>query len=251
MKKGVILRGLLLFFLVLAVSLTPRYDQVVSRVMNSSSSEVIVIDPGHGGIDGGAVSGQGVSEKAINLAIAKELQKMAEDAGWQVVMTRESDVSLGEGQPTIRSKKVRDLHARQELIEKVQPALVVSIHLNSFQEDRSVHGIQAFYPGGGGDDKDLQQSKKLANEIQKAVTSSLQDGTKRTPLAKDNVFLFKKVVCPVTIVECGFLSNNEEASKLQNTRYQQKLAKNIFYGISNFTGKKPKKITKIIENSDN
>ena len=253
MKKRLIQAGLCLGLLALAVMLVPGYSKIAEKVENMLSADVLLIDPGHGGIDGGAVSSRGVSEKAINLAIAQKLKEMAEAAGWQVVMTRETDDGLYEkGSGAIRSLKTQDLRARRELIEKTSPKVAVSVHLNSFKEDTSVKGTQVFYPGSGGETQVLEKSKKLAEILQDQVTQSLQSSTKkRVALPKQDVFLFKKVSCPIAIIECGFLSNPEEAELLQSDEYQAKLAKGIFEGITKYSGKKPRKNVKIVDSSPN
>ena len=250
MKKPLIQAGICIGVLILVATLVPGYGRIAAKVERLTGSEILLIDPGHGGIDGGAVSGQGVSEKAINLAISQEVKKLAQNAGWQVVMTRDADEGLYQkGSGAIRSLKTQDLKARRDLIQKIHPELTISIHLNSFKEDPSVKGTQVFYPGSGGGETVLASSKKLANIIQEKVTLSLRDGTNRVALPKSDVFLFKAVTCPIAIIECGFLSNPEEASLLQSSEYQQKLANAIFEGITQFTGKKPGKNIRIVDNS--
>lgn len=250
MKRRLIQAGLCLGLLALAVMLVPGYSKIAEKMENMMSADVLLIDPGHGGIDGGAVSSRGVSEKAINLAIAQKIKEMAQAAGWQVVMTRETDDGLYEkGSGAIRSLKTQDLRARRELIEKTAPKIAVSVHLNSFKEDSSVKGTQVFYPGSGGEAKVLEKSKKLAEILQDQVTLTLQNGTKRVALPKQDVFLFKQVSCPIAIIECGFLSNPQEAELLQSDEYQAKLAKGIFEGITKFSGKKPRKNVKIVDSS--
>lgn len=252
MKKRLVQAGICIGLLLAVTALVPGYNEIAARVERIMGTEVLLLDPGHGGIDGGAVSGQGVSEKAINLAISQEVKEMAEAAGWQVVMTRDEDEGLyEEGSGAIRSLKTQDLKARRELIQKTKPELAVSIHLNSFKEDPSVHGMQLFYPGSGGEEKVLEKSKLMAETLQETVALEIKNDKKRVPLPKSDVFLFKDVTCPITIIECGFLSNPNEAQLLQSEEYQQKLAKGIFDGITRFTGKKPKKNVEIIKSSEN
>lgn len=251
MKKRIVRAGIYMCILFLAVILVPGYNKLATRVQTAVAEDVLLIDPGHGGIDGGAQSSRGVSEKAINLAIAEELKVLAQNAGWQVVMTRESDQGLyQEGSGAIRSLKTQDLKARRDLIKKTQPQLAVSIHLNSFKEDASVKGAQVFFPGSGGSEKVLQDSKRLAEILQRQVTDHLQNGSDRTTLPKSDIFLFKEVICPIAVIECGFLSNPQEALQLQDSRYQQKLAQGIFKGITEFTGKIPRKPLKIVDSAE-
>ncbi|MCQ4637568.1 N-acetylmuramoyl-L-alanine amidase [Anaerovorax odorimutans] len=251
MKKRLIQAGICIGLLLFATAFVPGYNQIAAKVESVMGTDVLLIDPGHGGIDGGAESGQGVSEKAINLAISQEVKALAEKAGWQVVMTRETDTGLyEEGSGAIRSLKTQDLKARRELIKKTNPVLAVSIHLNSFKEDPSVRGMQVFYPGSGGEEEVLKKSKKLAEILQDTVGATLENSRKRVALPKSDVFLFKEVTAPIAIIECGFLSNPDEAKLLESSQYQQKLAKGIFEGITEFSGKTPRKNIRIVDNSE-
>lgn len=248
MKKRIMQAGIYMGILLLLLALTPAYSEIAKRVQSVMASDVLLLDPGHGGMDGGAESSRGVSEKAINLEIAQQVKKLAEDAGWRVVMTRESDAGLyQEDGGTIRSKKVQDLQARRELIQKTDPQAAVSIHLNSFKEDPSVNGMQVFYPGAGGEEQVLEKSKELAKIMQASVKKQLQIQKERPPLAKSDVFLFKEVTCPMVLIECGFLSNPQEAELLQSSDYQQKIAQGIFDAITAFTGKTPRKNIELVD----
>lgn len=233
----------------------PFGSHKITGVQLISAVDTIVLDPGHGGIDGGAVGIGGVCEKDINLEIAKEICTLAKADGWKVVMTREKDKGLytdvvGDGtkgveiknKRTIRSLKTEDLIERKKIIKKVNPVVSVSIHLNSFKEDRSVHGAQTFYPKGSGDEMVQEESKHLAECIQQNLVQGIQDGTDRVPLGKKDVMLFKNPTTPMVIVECGFLSNRAEEKRLQEKEYQKKLATFIYQGIMEYSGrdKKPK-----------
>lgn len=220
----------------------PAYDSVIAAVQKlTGGADVILIDPGHGGMDGGASSEAGVSEKDINLAIAGYIKQLAEADGWKVVMTREEDVSLGSSESkTIRSQKTADLLARKNMIRDVAPTVAVSIHLNSFKQDTTVHGAQTFYPGGPAEQAVLDESKKLAEAIQGQLILGMDDGTDRTALGKRDVLMFKQPTVPMAIVECGFLSNPGEAKLLEQKDYQQKLAKYIYEGILEYCGKEHK-----------
>lgn len=155
--KGISLRGrvkwawaLLLSVMVIILMITPISQDIglgVSRLMNT---DVIVIDPGHGGMDGGASSNKGTTEKDINLRIAMYMKELAELDGWKVVMTRETDKSLHKKEEgTIRNQKTQDLIARRELIKETMPMVAVSIHLNSFKQDPSVRGADILSVGTG------------------------------------------------------------------------------------------------------
>jgi N-acetylmuramoyl-L-alanine amidase len=220
--------------------ITPLYDTVVIKVQQITSSDIILLDPGHGGMDGGASSDAGVEEKDINLAIAFYIKELAEADGWKVVMTREKDIGLGDTKSkTIRGKKTADLIARSEMIRDVAPTVAVSIHLNSFKQDRSVRGAQTFYPAGPGEQSVLDESKKFAEIVQEQLVKGIDDGTDRVALEKRDVLMFKNPTVPMLIIECGFLSNQEEAKLLEQEEYQRKLAKCIYEGILIYSGREP------------
>lgn len=226
----------------------PMYKDVIKNVQNIASTDVIVIDPGHGGIDGGAESDNGFTEKNINLAISKQLEALAKADGWNVVMTRTEDISLGQDEKgTIRTKKTKDLLERKRIISEIKPIATVSIHLNSFKEDRSVHGAQVFYPSGSESNSVISESKRLAEIVQESVSKGIDDGTNRTALSKKGVLILKNPVAPIIIVECGFLSNSAEAKLLNSEEYQEKLARYIYEGIMTFSNKEVKKDVKIVD----
>lgn len=209
---------------------------------------VLFIDAGHGGIDGGAVSSGGVPEKDINLAIAKRVCRLAEDNGWNVIMTRETDKGLyGKEEGSIRAMKTADLRARRDMMRKYQPDAAVSIHLNSFREDPSVKGVQVFYPNRWSDQELNAQCEEFAEIMQGSLNETVESGKDRVPLVKDDVFIFKEEICPIVIVECGFLSNSEEAELLQTKEYQQQLAEGIMAGITEFTGVEKENPVKVID----
>ena len=183
----------------------------------------VVIDPGHGGVDGGAEADDGTPEKNINLNIALKLKQLAENDGWNVMMTREEDTGLySEQNSTIRSKKTEDLKKRKEIFDSSAADAAVSIHLNSYTADRSVRGAQVFYADGS------EESKMLAECIQDQMKN------RRRAMAKSDVLILQQAKVPTVIAECGFLSNYEESRKLRTDEYQNKLAKNIYSGIKNY-----------------
>lgn len=221
----------------------------LARIVQTSDADyVIMIDPGHGGMDGGASSSDGTLEKDINLAIAAKLAEMAEQYGCAAVMTRETDEWLCDTEEgSIRSRKTADLMARREMIRKYEPDLTVSIHLNSFKEDPSVRGAQVFYPSAGGSDVVLQQCSALADTMQQVMNRELQPDKPRTAMTRDGVFIFKEVLSPVIIVECGFMSNPEEAAKLTTEKYQMELAQCIMAAIADFAQLEKPRTVEIID----
>lgn len=179
---------------------------------------VWVVDPGHGGEDGGAVSVTGVPESQINLAIAKRLDALLGFFGENSYLMREEDISLHDPDAkTLREKKVSDLHNRAQLVGELEGAVLVSIHQNTFPQGK-YHGTQVFFAP-------TQGSQALAETCQQAIHTSLQpDNSRQAKPIADNVYLMNHVDCPAVLVECGFLSNPEEEAMLRQEDYQTKLA---------------------------
>lgn len=231
-KIGYILMACLLAWAVLCV---PDYEDVVSYVWKTADEPIVVLDPGHGGIDGGAESGDGTNEKNINLTISMRLKKKLEASGVKVIMTRQKDEGLYDDsqEGAIRSLKTQDMKERKRIIDESNADLTVSIHLNSFKEDRSVKGAQVFYPSYGDDDF-VEKSKQAAKIIQADLNNDINIDKKRSELGKNDVFLLKNVTGPIVIVECGFLSNSEDASNLKNTEYQNKVSETLNTSICKY-----------------
>ena len=202
----------------------------------AEKKKVIVIDAGHGGIDPGKIGIHGEQEKEINLKIAEILKTFLELDGYEVVMTRTEDGGLYDENTS--NKKVQDMKRRIEVIEEADPILVVSIHQNSYSEEY-VKGAQVFYYG------ESQEGKELAEVLQKSLVAELDKENHRTAKANESYYLLKKTESPTVIVECGFLSNSQEAELLSDAEYQQKVAVAISKGIENYLneeakdGKKP------------
>lgn len=200
-----------------------RVRQVSSeQVMTKKEKPCVIIDAGHGGADPGKVGINGALEKDINLEIAQKLKQFLELEDVEVVLTRDSDIGLYDENAS--NKKVQDMKRRVEMIEQVKPVMTVSIHQNSYHEEY-VHGAQTFYY------KNSEQSKILAENIQQSLLNSVDSENKRTAKSNDSYYLLKKTSLPIVIVECGFLSNSEEAQKLDSDYYQEKLAWAIHLGI--------------------
>ena len=187
---------------------------------------VIGIDAGHGGMDPGKVGIDGQLEKDINLSIAfklKEVLEVYEDIKIQVVLTRDED--MGHYSESDTNKKMADMITRCKLIEETQADILVSIHQNSYHSP-SVHGAQVFYYDRS------EEGKKLAETVQNSlVTSLVTEGKGRVAKANDSYYILLNVKCPAIIVECGFLSNPDEAKLLESDEYQEKVAKAIAEGI--------------------
>ncbi len=195
------------------------------RIKAEKERPCVVIDAGHGGADPGKVSVDGSLEKDINLVIAQKLQKFLLMADVDAVLTRETDDGLYDENAS--NKKVQDMKNRVELIEQRQPALTISIHQNSYHEEY-VHGAQVFYYANS------EKSKELAEKIQQVMAFELDRENARQAKANDSYYLLKKTSTPIVIVECGFLSNYEEAQKLSSELYQEKVAWAIHMAVMQF-----------------
>lgn len=192
--------------------------------------ETVVIDAGHGGEDGGAVSVSGAIESEINLEIALKLDSIFGLYGVNTVLLRDSDISLHDADAvTLREKKVSDLKNRVATIEALDDPIVISIHQNTYT-DSQYSGAQVFYANG-----DL--SKPLAEQMQETLRLALDSENDRTAAAiPDTVYLMNHISCRAILVECGFLSNPEEDMLLQSSEYQTKLAAALAGGYFSYLG---------------
>ena len=192
------------------------------------TNRIIGIDPGHGGVDPGAVSKSGVLEDDINLAIGLKLKRLIEQSGGIAIMTREEDKGLyTEKSTTLRQMKTEDLINRKALIEDTGCELFVSIHMNSFTNSK-YSGSQTFYYDG------YPENEKLASIIQEELKVVLDRYNRRAAAIRDDVYLIKELSIPSVLVEGGFLSNPEEEILLQTEEYQEKIAWAIYVGIMKY-----------------
>ena len=216
----------IIFILILLTSLVIiTYNYRSMRASNTITlRKVSIIDPGHGGIDGGASGRSGVKESEINLKIAQKLRLLLEQNGAIVLLTRDDDRGLYSDSGSVREKKNEDLKNRKDFINNSQADLYISIHLNSFPQTQ-YYGAQTFYPRG------CDKSKEAAELIQEEFIRVLNNGNKRESKIKDDTYLLKYTNIPTVLVECGFLSNPEEERLLQTNQYQEKIAWSIYIGI--------------------
>ena len=215
--------AILLPLVVLTVSLlTAAASYGVTLVSEAATPlrqtrNTVVIDPGHGGEDGGAVSCTGVCESGLNLAVAERLEDLILFLGGQTRMTRASDVSLADPEArTVSEKKVSDLKNRVRLVSETPSPVLVSIHQNMFPEAQ-YRGAQVFYA-------DNEESRTLAEALQTALREALDPGNHREAKKSLKVYLMNNISCPGVLIECGFLSNREEEALLRSDGYQKKLA---------------------------
>ena len=192
----------------------------------------VVVDPGHGGLDGGASSGD-VVERDITLLIAHEVTKKLEKKGATVVMTRKkggdalAEHAPGDQFPTVRSRKLADLKLREDITANENPDVFISVHVNAIPEEKW-RGAQVFYHTGG-----HPNGESLAKAIQASFKDNLKN-TEREALGISGVYLLKKAPMPAVLVETGFLSNSEERALLTDPAYQEKVADAIVKGIQAF-----------------
>ena len=179
---------------------------------------------GHGGADGGAVSDSGVAESGINLAITQRLAEIFSFFGQPVMLTRTGEASLcGPEDETLRQQKVSDTRNRVALVNGCAGARLISIHQNCLPGYPLVRGAQSFYNGAAG-------GQEMADLIQQALNDAVNVSAKESKRISDSIYLMKHAECPAVLVECGFLSNREETTLLQQPEYQVQLAAAIAAG---------------------
>ena len=212
--------SIVVLFLICVPPFARKSSHSFSQIM-LYGPETVVIDAGHGGEDGGAVSISGAIESRLNLSIAQRLDMIFGLYGINTMMLRNSDVSLhSPTAQTIREKKVSDLHNRVSTIESLKDPIVISIHQNTFP-DRKYHGAQVFYANG-----DL--SLPFAQITQDLLRKTLDPNNARKPtVIPSTVYLMNHIHCKAILVECGFLSNPDEDILLQSPQYQIKLAASL------------------------
>ncbi|MBR3570325.1 MAG: N-acetylmuramoyl-L-alanine amidase [Oscillibacter sp.] len=185
----------------------------------------VVIDAGHGGEDGGAVSPTGIPESGLNLSIAFRVRDLLRLTGCRTSMTRTEDVSIGDNSlATVRARKASDIRRRTELVNATENAVLLSVHQNSLPSSPITHGAQAFWNRREG-------GETLAKLIQASLNAQINAGNeKRAYPMNDGVYLMKHAQAPGALVECGFLSNAWETALLTETAYQKELAAAIAAG---------------------
>lgn len=192
-----------------------RAVTVISERLPIARQHCIVIDPGHGGEDGGATSCTGVLESAYNLEISRRLNDLLHFLGYETRMIRTEDVSVYTTGDTIARKKISDLKERVRMVNETENALLVSIHQNQFSDSR-YSGAQVFYANTDG-------SRELAQQLQAELVAALNPGSSRKCKQSSGVYLMDNIRCTGVLVECGFLSNPQEEARLRSSDYQRKL----------------------------
>ena len=226
-KKDLLLGAALFLTLGIYLSLTMLRPSVSSFSPQAGVERVIIVDAGHGGEDGGAVSADGVVESHINLAIAQDVNALLTFLGEDTRMTRTENVSIhSQDAETLHQKKVSDLKNRVELVNSTPNAILLSIHQNSLPKSKSVHGAQVFYGK-------VETSDQYARSMQEALNRAINDKEKDAKEIAPTIYLMKNVTAPAVLVECGFLSNSSDSTMLQQEDYQKKLAVVIAAGFLN------------------
>lgn len=207
-----------------------KAESVPASIMNiSEEAPTIVLDAGHGGADGGCVSADGVPEKGINLSILLRLRDILELNGYKVEVTRDTDTSIHDkGIEGLANQKSSDMDNRLEIFNKSKNAVCISIHQNQFT-DPIYSGAQMFYSATD------SRSEALAKNLQNSFRELIQpNNTREIKLCGKELFLCYFSENPTVMVECGFLSNPEEAALLNTEEYQQKVAMTIFKGLTDY-----------------
>ena len=227
LKKGLILAALIVGVILMLALTLGQINDLMEPVMDPVALQQrgpLVLDAGHGGEDGGAVSLTGAPESQINLAIVLKLRDVLGLYGVDPVVLREEDISLHDSDAgTLREKKRSDLKNRVAAIEAVEGGTLLSIHQNSYTSSR-YRGSHAFYAPTEG-------SQALAEHFQASIKAALQPENDRVVKQIPNsVYLMNHVTCPAVLIECGFLTNPEEEALLRDEDYQRKLAAVIAAG---------------------
>lgn len=186
----------------------------------------IIIDPGHGGEDGGATSCTGIVESVYNLDISLRLNDLFHLLGYETKIIRTTDVSVYTKGGTIAQKKVSDLKERVRIANETDHALLLSIHQNNYPDSR-YSGVQVFYAPTEG-------SEALAKQLQSSLMANLHPKTNRDARKSNGVYLMEHIRCPGVLIECGFLSNPEEEAKLRDSTYQKKMCCVIAATVSQY-----------------
>ena len=227
-KKKIRLTILIVFVLVFGLALFNDKKESVPTVSLPVSGKTLVIDAGHGKPDEGAQSSSGTTEAETNLRIALKLQNLLEQSGSSVILTRSDENAIYDlDAKTLKEKKISDIHNRVKIGNESSADIFVSIHLNKIPQQQ-YDGWQTFY------NAESAEGQKLAVSIQNNLNNAIQKENNRIAKSIENVYIIKHVEIPITIVECGFLSNPEEEKKLLEDEYQNRLAWGIYNGIIDY-----------------
>lgn len=227
-KKRISLIIAVIIVSTISFTMNSKTENIVQTVSLPVSGKTIVLDAGHGLPDKGAESTNGVSESSINLVITQKVQTLLEQSGCKVILTRSDENGIYDlDSNTLREKKVSDIKNRVKIGNQSSAEAFISIHLNKIPQSH-YYGWQTFFK------QNNEKSEELAKSIQEELNSSIQKENKREALKITGKYIVEHVEIPITIIECGFLSNPEEEQLLQQDDYQNKLAWGIYNGIMDY-----------------
>ena len=210
----------------LAAFLGNRGTEAMAGLQPVQRRHCIVIDPGHGGEDGGAVSVSGLPESGYNLEISRKLQDFLHLLGYETKLIRREDVSVYTEGKSLSQKKRSDLKERVRMVAETEGAVLLSIHQNHFP-DPELEGAQVFYAA-------TDRSEALAKEVQSLLNGSMNPGGRKQIKKVSGVYLMEHITCPGILIECGFLSNPQEEARLRDPEYQKQLGVVIAVAVSKF-----------------
>lgn len=223
-----IIATFIFMYSITAYNVNNTKTETVETVALPVNNKVIVIDAGHGVPDEGAESSNGTTEAESNLKIALKVQNLLEQSGATVILTRSDENAIYDiDSKTLKQKKISDIHNRVKIGNESSADIFVSIHLNKIPQEQ-YWGWQTFYK------EESAEGQKLATCIQNNLNETIQKENNRVPMKIDNIYIIKHVEIPISIVECGFLSNPEEEKLLLTDEYQTKLAWGIYTGIMDY-----------------
>jgi N-acetylmuramoyl-L-alanine amidase len=202
--------------------------QAIPVIAGAGPAKTVILDAGHGGIDSGCVGVDGKLEKDINLAIVRDLAELLRFSGYNVILTRDADVSIHDaGVEGIRNQKVSDMKNRKKIVDDNPNSVFISIHQNLYTEPQ-YFGAQMFYT------QQNSENLRLAQIMRDKFRVLQPNNDREIKIIDNNLYLFKETAQPALLIECGFLSNANDAANLSNAEYQKKIAFTIFAGLNDF-----------------
>ena len=225
-RNWLVFYGLTICVVLMTVYFGSRTVTVIAENLPIERENCIIIDAGHGGVDGGATSCTGILESTYNLEISLRLRDLFHLLGYDTKMIRTTDVSVYTKGETISQKKVSDLKERVRIVNETNNGLLLSIHQNNFSNSQ-YSGAQIFYA-------DTEGSQQLAEQLQSAFRGTLNPGSKRQCKKSDGIYLMEHISRPGILIECGFLSNAQEEANLRSPMYQKKLCCVVVATVSQY-----------------
>lgn len=243
-KNSMIISIIIIFLLVYILLINQKLSSFNHLHEQKFDNTIVVIDAGHGGFDPGKIGINHSLEKNINLSVAIKLKNLLEFHDIKVIMTRDEDIDFTSSSRSIKDMKKEDLNKRIKIINSSDAIIAISIHQNSFTQN-SVRGSQVFYY------EYSEKGRVLAEIIQDSLKKTMNDNNHRLARPNSTYYFLRNSKCPLVIVECGFLSNREEAELLCNDVYQDKIAWAVHLGIieyleENFSKDRGRLVKKVI-----